>query len=112
MKAALFLLTLLASNALLAAPSLVDVSRLQYGKQWPFTREEVTLQCRPGPSLFVINPSTLARYPLNDLAREQVKAGKIQAISLDAILLDDPEKPGTKMSLQPIQQRALALCEH
>jgi len=63
---ATLLLTVSASS--FAAPELVTVSRLQYGKDWAFTREEVMLQCRAGKALYVINDSTLAQYPLNDVA--------------------------------------------
>jgi len=46
------LLTLSASS--FAAPEIITVSRLEYGKAWAFTREEVMLQCRPGHALYAI----------------------------------------------------------
>ncbi|WP_321186536.1 YebY family protein [Rahnella rivi] len=102
------LLTLSASS--LAAPQLETVSRLQYGKAWAFTREEVMLQCRPGHALYVINDSTLAQYPLNDVAKEQVKNRQVQAVPLEKIWLDDPQNPGQKMSLAPFISKAESLC--
>ncbi|MGM7870057.1 YebY family protein [Yersinia enterocolitica] len=103
-------LLMLSVNAF-AAGKIVTVSKFEFGKQWAFTREEVMLECRSGGALFVINPSTLAQYPLNDVASEQMKAGHVLAKPLDILLLDDNENPGQKMSLLPFQQRAMTLCE-
>ena len=105
---ATLLLTLSASS--LAAPELATVTRLQYGKDWAFTREEVMLQCRAGKALYVVNDSTLAQYPLNDVARDQVKNRQVQAVPLEKILLDDPKNPGQKMSLAPFIAKAETLC--
>ncbi|PHM69455.1 YebY family protein [Xenorhabdus kozodoii] len=94
-----------------AAP-IKTVSKLQFGKQWAFTREEVMLDCRSDGALFVINPSTLMQYPLNDQARQLMKFNQVNASSLDTILLNDPEHPNQKMSIEPFQKAALALCDH
>jgi hypothetical protein len=109
-KTLLATLLIAVSASSFAAPELVTVSRLQYGKDWAFTREEVMLQCRAGKALYVINDSTLAQYPLNDIAREQVKSHKVQAVPLEKILLDDPKNPGQKMSLAPFIAKAETLC--
>ncbi|CQI87684.1 putative periplasmic or exported protein [Yersinia rohdei] len=103
-------LLMLSVNAI-AAGKIITVSKFEFGKQWAFTREEVMLECRSGGALFVINPSTLAQYPLNDIATEQMKAGYVLAKPLDVLLLDDSEQPGVKMSLEPFQQRAMTLCQ-
>ncbi|RAT15298.1 hypothetical protein AU490_14150 [Lonsdalea populi] len=94
-----------------AAAGIANISKLQYGDNWAFTREEVQLICRPGNALYVINPGTLMQYPLNDVARTQVRQGKVNAQSLDIILLDDPRRPGQKKSLQPFVSRAQQLCK-
>ncbi|MDU6412694.1 MAG: YebY family protein [Yersiniaceae bacterium] len=93
------------------AADIVTVSRFQFGKAWPFTREEVMLQCRAGHALYAINDSTLVQYPLNDVAEAEVKAGKVNAKPISIIQLDDPQQPGQKMSLAAVQQKALTLCE-
>ena len=103
-------LLMLSVNAI-AAGKIITVSKFEFGKQWAFTREEVMLECRSVGALFVINPSTLAQYPLNDIATEQMKAGHVLAKPLDVLLLDDSEQPGVKMSLEPFQQRAMTLCQ-
>lgn len=54
------------------------------------------LTCRPGNALYVINPSTLVQYPLNDVARQQVESGKVTAKPIEIIQNDDPAKPGEK----------------
>lgn len=103
-------LLMLSANAM-AAGKIITVSKFEFGKQWAFNREEVMLECRSGNALFVINPSTLAQYPLNDIATEQMKSGHVLAKPLDILLLDDSQKPGQKMSLEPFQQRAMILCQ-
>ncbi|OTA15797.1 hypothetical protein Xvie_02399 [Xenorhabdus vietnamensis] len=95
----------------IAAP-IKTISKLQFGKQWAFTREEVMLDCRSGDALFVINPSTLMQYPLNDRATQLMQSNKVIASSLDTILLNDPEHPNQKMSIEPFQKAALVLCDH
>ncbi|MDC9621271.1 YebY family protein [Xenorhabdus sp. XENO-7] len=95
----------------IAAP-IQTVSKLQFGKQWAFTREEVMLDCRSDGALFVINPSTLMQYPLNDRATQLMESNKVIATSLSKILLDDPEHSNQKMSIEPFQKAALALCDN
>ncbi|QPS88968.1 YebY family protein [Serratia plymuthica] len=110
MKSVLLGITLLAAaTGALAADQLVNITKLEYGKQWAFTKEEVTLQCRSG-ALFVLNNSTLMQYPLNAAAEAQVKAGQQRAQPLDVILLDDAANPGKKMSIEPYRERAEKLC--
>lgn len=110
-KIVLTLLLLTATGSALAAPQVVTVSRFEIGKdKWAFNREEVMLTCRPGHALYVINPSTLVQYPLNDVAEAQVKEGKTTAQPLQIIQIDDPAHPGEKMSLAPFIERAEKLC--
>lgn len=109
-KIILSLLLLTAANSALAA-QVITVSRFEVGKdKWAFNREEVMLTCRADKALYVINPSTLVQYPLNDIAEQQVKAGKTQAQPLSVIQVDDPQQPGVKMSLAPFIERAEKLC--
>ncbi|WP_250692777.1 DUF2511 domain-containing protein, partial [Escherichia coli] len=76
-KSILTFLLLTSSAAALAAPQVITVSRFEVGKdKWAFNREEVMLTCRPGNALYVINPSTLVQYPLNDIAQKEVASGK------------------------------------
>ncbi|EPJ9671308.1 TPA: YebY family protein [Citrobacter freundii] len=110
-KVILPLLLLTSSGVALAAPQVITVSRFEIGKdKWAFNREEVMLTCRPGNALYVINPSTLVQYPLNNIAQEQVASGKTNAQPLSVIQIDDPAKPGEKMSLAPFIERAEKLC--
>ena len=110
-KIIISLLLLASSGAALAAPQVITVSRFEVGKdKWAFNREEVMLTCRPGNALYVINPSTLVQYPLNDVARQQVESGKTTAKPIEIIQIDDPAKPGEKMGLAPFVERAEKLC--
>ena len=111
MKKMIFSLLLLSVSGTALAAQVITVSRFEVGKdKWAFNREEVMLTCRAGNALYVINPSTLVQYPLNDIAEEQVKAGKTQAQPLSIIQVDDPKQPGVKMSLAPFIERAEKLC--
>ena len=110
-KTVLSLLLLACTGSALAAPQVITVSRFEVGKdKWAFNREEVMLTCRPGNALFAINPSTLVQYPLNDVAEQQVKAGRTSAQPISVILVDDPQHPGQKKSLAPFIERAQKLC--
>ncbi|WP_181012872.1 YebY family protein [Citrobacter amalonaticus] len=110
-KIILSLLLLASSGAALAAPQVITVSRFEVGKdKWAFNREEVMLTCRPGKALYVINPGTLVQYPLNDIAQQQVESGKTNAQPISIIQIDDPAKPGEKMSLTSFIERAEKLC--
>ena len=110
-KTLLSLLLLTCASSALAAPQVITVSRFEVGKDnWAFNREEVMLTCRPGNALYVINPSTLVQYPLNDVARQQMESGKTTAKPIEIIQIDDPAKPGEKMSLAPFVERAEKLC--
>lgn len=102
-KIVLSLLLLTATSAAFAAPQVITVSRFEIGKdKWAFNREEVMLTCRTGKALFVINPSTLVQYPLNDVAEDQVAKGQVNAQPLDVIRIEDPQHKGQKMSLTPL----------
>ena len=91
-KIVLTMLLLASSGAALAAPQIITVSRFEVGKEsWAFNREEVMLTCRPGNALYAINPSTLVQYPLNEVAEQQVKAGKTTAQPISVIQIDDPQ---------------------
>lgn len=105
------LLTTSFCSSALAATGITNISKLQYGDSWAFTREEVQLICRRGNALYVINPSTLMQYPLNGVAWAQVRQGEVNAQPLDIILLDDPKHPGQKKSLLPFVDRAEQLCQ-
>lgn len=96
-KSILAFLLLTSSAAALAAPQVITVSRFEVGKdKWAFNREEVMLTCRPGNALYVINPSTLVQYPLNDIAQKEVASGKTKAQPISVIQIDDPNNPGEK----------------
>lgn len=110
-KNLLALLMLTCSGVALAAPQVITVSRFEIGKdKWAFDREEIMLTCRPGHALYAINPSTLVQYPLNDEAKQQVASGKASGQPIDIIQVNDPAKPGEKMSLEPFIARAEKLC--
>ncbi len=74
--------------------------------KWAFNREEVMLTCRPGNALYVINPSTLVQYPLNDIAQKSYLSGKTKAQPISVIQMMILTIPAKKMSLAPFIERA------
>ncbi len=106
------LLLLGISSSALAGSHIVTLSRFGIGKdKWAFNREEVMLNCEQDGAIFVINPSTLMQYPLNDKADILMKTRRVKATPISVIQLADPAHPGRKMSLQPFIERALKLCQ-
>lgn len=112
MKKIILTLALLAStSAALAGSNITTISRFEIGEeQWAFNREEVMLSCRADNALFVINPSTLMQYPLNQEAEQQILSGRTSGQPISVILIDSPKHPGEKMSLEPFIERAKKLC--
>ena len=93
------------------AAQIITVSRFEIGKEkWPFNREEVMLTCEKDGAMFVINPSTLMTYPLNDIADTLFKNKQVKAQPISVIRAEDKAHPGQMMSLQPIIERTQALC--
>ncbi|RWR03824.1 hypothetical protein ED28_02215 [[Pantoea] beijingensis] len=110
-KLVCLLLSMGICGSALASSQIITVSRFEIGKEkWPFNREEVMLTCTERHELLAINPSTLAKYPLNDSAAASLRAGQIQMQPISVIQADDAKNPGQKMSLQPIIERAAKLC--
>lgn len=94
------------------AAEVITVSRFEIGKdKWAFNREEVMLTCAKDGALYAINPSTLMQYPLNEIAEQQMKSGRVKGQPISVIQIDDPAKPGEKKSLKPIIERAQKLCD-
>lgn len=95
-----------------AVPKIITVSRFDIGKdQWAFNREEVILTCIGDHALFVINPSTLMQYPLNNKASELMHSHQIKGQPINVIQITDMKKPERKMDLSPFIERANKLCE-
>ena len=93
------------------AAQIITVSRFEIGKEkWPFNREEVMLTCEKDGAMFAINPSTLMQYPLNEKAEAQVNAKRVKAQPISVIQAPDKAHPDRMMSLQPVVDRAQALC--
>lgn len=109
-KRSLVVVVVLLAAQYASAMEIITLSKFQYGKRWAFTKEEVQLMCRPDHALYALNMSTLMQYPLNEKAEQQRKAGQVHAQPIEVILLDDPERPGQKMSIAPFIERAQQLC--
>lgn len=102
------LLISVAFNAM-AAP-ITTVSKKQFGEDWPFTREEVMLECRTNGALIVINPATLVQYPLNDIAKGQMDRKEINAQAVDVLLKPIETEKTTEERVLPLKLAAEKLC--
>ncbi|MBO2029593.1 YebY family protein [Klebsiella pneumoniae] len=111
MKKIVLTMLLLASLGCSGSATKYHREPFEVGKEsWAFNREEVMLTCRPGNALYAINPSTLVQYPLNEVAEQQVKAGKTTAQPISVIQIDDPQHPGQKNEPRAFIERAQKLC--
>ncbi|MGM0935346.1 MAG: DUF2511 domain-containing protein [Pseudomonadota bacterium] len=103
---------LLASSAFSAvAAPLETVSKKQFGDDWPFTREEVMLECRNNGALVLINPATLMQYPLNQVAQEQMERKEIKAQPIDVLLAPIETQKTVEQRVLPIKLAAEKLCD-
>ncbi|EKT56281.1 YebY family protein [Providencia sneebia] len=107
-----FCCLLLASTTFsaLAAP-ITTVSKKQFGDSWPFTREEVMLECRANGALIVINPATLVQYPLNEIATSQMNNKEIKAQPVDILLKPIETGKTTEERVLPLKLAAEKLCQ-
>ncbi|MBQ0267303.1 DUF2511 domain-containing protein [Providencia huaxiensis] len=119
MKLKLIICSLLLGGTVSTAFSapLTSVSKKQFGADWPFTREEVMLECRHNGALVVINPATLMQYPLNEIATELMNKKEIKAQPIDVLLkpIDVLLKPidsakSVEERILPIKEAAEKLC--
>lgn len=85
----------------------IEVSKNEFGKEWPFTVESGQLSCfRFGRSTAVVfNPGT-RRYGLNGMAQSRLDLPEPHPI-----WKDDPNIPGIKVSIGSMISKGLALCE-
>lgn len=112
MKFKLIICTLLLSGTVGTAFSapLTTVSKKQFGEDWPFTREEVMIECRNNGALVVINPATLMQYPLNEIATDLMKKKQIKAQPIDVLLLPTDNPKSVEERILPLKEAAEALC--
>ncbi len=72
-------------------------------RQWPLTVEQGTLFCDADAVTFVADGQT---YALNGLAR-----GRELGMDIDPIWIDNPDVEGYKISIGPLIDLGLTLCE-
>lgn len=112
MKYKLIICSLLLSGTMSSAFSapLTSVSKKQFGDDWPFTREEVMLECRANGALVVINPATLMQYPLNETATALMNNKEIKAQPIDVLLAPSDTSKTVEERIQPLKEAAEKLC--
>lgn len=85
------------------------ISAEDFGDAWPFTFEEAYVACHAGRAVTVMDAESGRMYPLNGAAK-----GKAAALGLDdleSVWLDNAEIPGTKVSVGPVIEKGLTLCQ-
>lgn len=98
---------LLASPLALAAPPKL-ISAEEFGADWPFTTEEMHLQCLPGNAVVVTDPETGRMYALNGAAIG--KARQFGLEPLGQVWAENESIPGTKVSAGAVVEAGLKLC--
>ncbi|HEJ6912272.1 TPA: DUF2511 domain-containing protein [Serratia marcescens] len=87
------------------------IEKSEYKGQWPFSFKEGALQCIKGGA-FVLDYDSGKMYALTGLARSI--ASRVGALPLEPdseVWLEDPNDPGSKISLSDMTSKALALCD-
>lgn len=97
----------LASPLALAAPPKL-ISAEEFGADWPFTTEEMHLQCLPGNAVVVTDPETGRMYAVNGAANG--KARQLGLEPLGQVWAESGSIPGTKVSVGAVIEAGLALC--
>jgi hypothetical protein len=97
----------LSSAALAAQQDLISAE--DFGDGWPFTFEEAYVACHAGNAVTVMDAESGRMYPVNGAAK-----GKASALGLDdlePVWLDNAQIPGTKVSVGPVIEKGLTLCQ-
>lgn len=109
----LFAAILLFAMPLASLAASISVSREQFKDGWPLTVTSGTLKCElvPGsPKMHLVTFSSGGKvYALNGIARGHAK--KRGWLEVRPIWKDNPEIPGTKISIGPLIDHGLALCK-
>ena len=85
----------------------VAISKDDFGEDWPFLIDSGTLNCAPGDAVtFEADGQT---YAVNGTAMGRAEAEGWR--DMDPIWADDPAATGLKISIGPVIQRGLALCD-
>lgn len=93
-----------------AAEKSKEIDGTSYGDKWPLTFEKAKVSCVNRVYAFVYDINTDDRYPLNGMAKDAVKSGKMEGSNLDDVWKDDPDYEGVKISISPLIEAANALC--
>lgn len=99
---------LLASPLALAAPPKL-ISAEEFGADWPFTIEEMHLQCLPGNAVVVTDSETGRMYAVNGAASG--KARQLGLDSLDSVWAESEAIAGAKVSVNAVVEQGLQLCQ-
>ena len=81
--------------------------RSDYGSRWPFTVDSVTLHCAGSEGFGAVWVETGGyKYALNGVAETRFD----YILPLERIWRNNPNLPGTKISIGPMINEGLALC--
>ncbi len=84
------------------------ISAEDFGDAWPFTFYEGYVACHAGRAVTVMDAESGSMYPLNGAAK-----GKANALGLDdleAVWRENPQIPGTKVSVGAVIDQGIKLC--
>lgn len=110
MRNGLFALVFIGAFSSAAVAAQQDlISAEDFGDAWPFTFEEAYVACHAGRAVTVMDAESGRMYPVNGAA-----SGKASALGLDAldsVWRESAEIPGTKVSVAPVIEKGLTLCQ-
>ena len=81
----------------------IDISKNDLGEDWPLTVDAGTLSCENGAVTF---ESGGTQYAVNGMA-----GSRDIGVDIEPIWADDPSGDAPKVSIGPLIQRGLVLCE-
>lgn len=98
---------LLLSVSAQAGQQLLDAE--DYGLQWPFTMPEAYLMCLDGNAIAAMDPESGVMYAVNGAANS--KAKRLALEPLNSVWRENPELPGTRISVSTMIDKGLQLCD-
>ena len=112
MKRALLVFLISSCFSSIALAASAEISSAEFKDRWPLTVNTGTLTCNQGPgnlnTQLVTFTTGRKTYALNGAARGQAK--RRGWLEIDQIWRDNPSIPGAKVSIRPLIDRGLALC--
>lgn len=85
--------------------------RSEFGSKWPLSVDEGTVVCiQDAGRVVIFFESDGTRYAVNGTSKGPTTMARFRLQRINDIWLDNPELPGTKISIGPVLDAGLRLC--